>query len=209
MLTKIRNTFITGIAVILPTALSIIIIRFLFIKINSWLLNPLTQMLKPYLSSVHAESTIKAVIFLLIIGLICLIGWAANILVIRRFFSLGENILLKIPMFGRIYNAVRQISTAFLGQGKNTIFKRVVLFEYPRKGIYSIGFLTGEGRGEIQNKTNENVVNVFVPTTPNPTSGIFLVVPKEQLIYLKMSVEEGMKMVISGGAVSPSFEEKA
>ena len=96
-------------------------------------------------------------------------------------------------MFGKIYHAIRQISSAFLGEGK-TIFKQVVLFEYPRKGIYSIGFVTGKASGAVQTKSGEEMITVFLPTTPNPTSGIFLLVPKSELRFLKMSVEEGMKM---------------
>jgi len=208
MITKLRNTFITGIAVIFPLAITIIIIRFLFIKINSWLLNPVTEILKPYLSGPHVIFATKTVIFVLIILFICLIGWAANILVIRRFFGVWEKMILKIPMFGRMYNAIRQIITAVLGQGDRTIFKKVVLFEYPRKGVYSLGFVTGDSRGEIKNRTRDDAVNVFLPTTPNPTSGFFLMIPRKELLYLEMSVEEGMKMIISGGAVSPRFEEK-
>ena len=82
----------------------------------------------------------------------------------------------------------------------------MVLIEYPRKGVYSIGFITGKGKGEIQSVTNEEVFNVFIPTTPNPTSGIFLLVPRNEAKILKMTVEEGMKLVVSGGAVVPPFE---
>ena len=209
MFTKIRNTFIAGIAVIFPIAITFIIMRFLFVRINSWILNPLIKVLTPYLAGLHAVYAAKIGIFALVIASVCLIGLAANILVVRRFFGIWEKIFLKVPMFGRIYYAVKQISTAFLGRGKS-IFKQVVLIEYPRKGVYSIGFVTGEGKGEIQAETTEEVFNIFVPTTPNPTSGIFLLVPKNELKFLRMSVEEGMKLVISGGAVVPPFgAEKA
>jgi len=206
MFTKIRNTFLAGIAVIFPIAITFIIMRFLFVKINSWVLNPLIKILTPYLTGLHAVYAAKIGIFVLVIASICLIGLAANILVVRRFFGIWEKIFLKVPMFGRIYYAVKQISSAFLGHGKS-IFKRVVLIEYPRKGVYSIGFVTGEGKGEIQAETTEKVFNIFVPTTPNPTSGIFLVVPKNELKFLRMGVEEGMKLVISGGAVTPPFDK--
>ncbi len=204
MFAKFRNAFISGIAVILPIAITFIIFRFLFDNINDLILNPLIKSLRPYLADPHALYAAKAGIFVLLIFAVCLIGWGANILVLRRFFGIWERIFLKIPMLGKIYNAVKQIGTAFLGQGK-TIFKKVLLIEYPRKGVYSIGFVTGESQGEIQALTKQNVLNVFVPTTPNPTSGVFLLVPQHEVIYLKMTVEEGMKLVISGGAVSPPF----
>jgi len=108
---------------------------------------------------------------------------------------------------GKIYNAVKQISSAFLGQGK-TIFKQVVLLEYPRKGLYSLGFTTGVTKGELKYVHQKNSVNVFIPTTPNPTSGMFIVVPKDEIRFLKMSVEDGMKLIVSGGAVSPEFTEE-
>ena len=111
---------------------------------------------------------------------------------------------------GKIYNAIKQISSAFIGQGK-TIFKEVVLIEYPRKGINSIGFTTGPSKGEINSvlgKKGYSGVNVFVPTTPNPTSGIFMVFPKEDVQFLEMSVEDGMKLVVSGGSVSPEYVER-
>ena len=204
MVTRIRNAFITGIAVILPVAVTFFIIRFLYTYINNWILEPFVELLSPYLASKYAVYAAKIGIFILVIISICFIGWAANILVIRRLFGLGEKVFLKIPMLGRIYSTVKEILSAFLGQGK-TIFKNVVLIEYPRKGVYSIGFITGEAKGEVQAQTKELVYNVFVPTTPNPTSGLFLLVPENEIKFLKMTVEEAMKLVISGGAVSPKF----
>jgi uncharacterized membrane protein len=112
--------------------------------------------------------------------------------------------MTRIPLANRIYNAVQQISTAFLGSTRS-IFHTVVLLEYPRKGIYSLGFLTTEGTGEVQHKTADQVACVFVPTTPNPTSGMLVFVPKEDLIYLDMTTEDGLKLVVSGGVVAPSY----
>jgi len=206
MIVRIRNTFFTGIAVIFPIAVTFLLIKFLMGEINRWILNPFTKFLTPYVASPYTIYASKVVVFLLVFCGICVIGWAANVIVIRKFFGMWENLFLKVPMVGKVYNAVKQISTAFFGQGK-TIFKKVVLIEYPRKGVYSLGFVTGEGKGEVRSATHIDVVNVFVPTTPNPTSGIFLLVPKNDITFLKMTVEEGMKMVISGGAVVPPFHE--
>jgi uncharacterized membrane protein len=102
---------------------------------------------------------------------------------------------------------MKEISQTLLAS-KRTMFQRVVLVQFPRPGIYSIGFVTSETAGEAQAKTKEIVINVFVPTTPNPTSGFLILVPREQLIDLEMTVGEGMKMVISGGAVVPPYTAK-
>ena len=93
-----------------------------------------------------------------------------------------------------------QLSRAFLGEGKS-VFKRVALLEYPRRGIYSIAFVTAEGKRELEDKTGRELISLFLPTTPNPTSGIFIAVPKEDVIFLDMSIEDGFKLIISGGAI--------
>ena len=149
----------------------------------------------------------KALIFFVVLFAVALIGWGAKILVIKRTFLIGERLLLKVPFMGRIYNAAKQIFSAFLGQGK-TIFKQVVLVEYPRKGLYCIGFTTGTVKGEIKESLGQSGINVFIPTTPNPTSGLFLIVPRENIHFLKMTVEDGMKLVISGGSVAPPSQEE-
>ena len=114
--------------------------------------------------------------------------------------------VIKVPFMGKIYAASKQIFSAVIGQGK-TIFKQVVLIEYPRKGLYSIGFTTGTAKGEVKEALDANGINVFIPTTPNPTSGMLIIMPRDNIKFLKMSVEEGMKMVVSGGSVSPSVKE--
>jgi len=205
MFHRIRNYFITGVAIIFPLAFTVIIIRFLVVKINSYVLNPLVGFLtqNPYLSE-HSIFIAKVLVFIIVIFIISLIGWAANIIFLRKLFGFGERIFVKVPMIGKIYSVTKEIGSAFLGQGK-TFFERVVLIEYPRKGVYSIGFSTGPGKGEIQNVTGEELINVFVPTTPNPTSGIFLLVPKGDVKFLDMSVEEGLKIVVSSGTITPEL----
>jgi len=120
---------------------------------------------------------------------------------VKDFFSNMEKRVLRIPMVGWVYGGMKDMSHAFLGQTKG-IFTRVVLIEFPHKGIYAIGFVTSEGRGEVQDRTADKVINVFVPTTPNPTSGFLLLVPEKDIISLNMSIDEGLRMVISGGIVS-------
>lgn len=197
---KLFVNFFNGMVLLLPAAVTFAIIRFLVIKLNDIVLEPLLKLIAP-LAGGYRMYAAKAIIFLAVIFAIALIGWCAKIWFINRAFSIGEKLLIRVPVMGRIYKAAKQIFSSFMGQGK-TIFKQVVLVEYPRKGLYTIGFTTGTSKGEIKNALGQNAVNVFVPTTPNPTSGYFLVIPKESLQFLKMSVEDGMKLVVSGGSVS-------
>ena len=124
----------------------------------------------------------------------------------KKLIGFGERIVVRIPLVRSIYLTVKQIVDAFMHGGKNMAFKRVVLIEYPRKGIYSIGFITAESNGEVQAKTKENVMSVFLPTTPNPTSGYLLFVPREDVVVLDMSVEDGLKLVVSGGIIAPEYK---
>ncbi len=205
MLHRLRNYFITGMAIILPLAVTIIIVRYLFMTLNSYILTPLvdTLRLNPYLTE-HSLIIAKAMMFIAVILFISAIGWAANIIFLRRLFGFGEKIFVKVPMIGKIYSVSKEIGSAFLGRGK-AFLKKPVLVEYPRKGVYSLGFTTGEGKGEIKRVTEKDIVTIFLPTTPNPTSGIFLIVPKDEVKFLDMTVEEGLKLVVSSGAISPKF----
>jgi len=201
---KFFVNFFNGIVLLLPVVVTVGLIRFLVHKLNDIVLSPLAELFAGFIPGVEHIYIAKALIFVVVIFAVASIGYGAKILVISRMFSWGERFLLKVPVMGRIYNAAKQLFSAFLGRGK-TIFKQVVLVEYPRKGLYSIGFTTGTTKGELRDSIDQGGVNVFVPTTPNPTSGIFLIVPKESVQFLKMTVEDGMKLVVSGGAVSPPY----
>jgi len=207
MLQKFRNYFIAGIIIILPLAITTIIIRWLVIKINSYVLNPLVNILKidPYLSE-HSLFIARVLAFLIVIFLISLVGWAANIIFLRKFFGFGEKIFVKVPMVGKIYSVTKEIGSAFLGQ-KRAFFKKVILIEYPRKGIYSIAFITGGGKPRINKKVGRELIDVFVATSPNPTSGYYLLVPKEDVLHLDITVEEALKLVVSSGAILSRSEE--
>jgi uncharacterized membrane protein len=201
MLTKIRNNFIAGVAIIFPLAITIIIIRYLVITINSLILNPLIEILNlnPYLTH-HSRYIAKVFVFFVVIILISFVGWMANIIFLKKIFSQGEKVFARVPMVGKIYTVTKEIGSAFLGRGK-AFFKKVALIEYPRKGVYSIGFTTGEGKGIVESVTQKKLITIFVPTTPNPTSGIFLLVPREEVKILDMTVEEGLKIVVSSGSL--------
>ncbi len=206
MLNKIRNNFLAGVAIIFPLAITVVIVRYLVIKINSWILNPVMELLNLSPSLTYYGVFIaKTLAFLIVILLISFIGWAASVIFLRRLFAFGEKLFRKIPMVGKIYSVIKEIGSAFLGLEK-AFFKRVVLIEYPRKGLYSIAFITRERQDKIKNAAGKELIGVFVPTTPNPTSGIFLLVPKEEVKFLDMSVEEGLKLVVSSGTIMPSFK---
>ena len=212
MFRKFRTYFITGLVVVLPAILTYVILRFLIIKTVELILNPISAVLikiaKPYLPDIYfpfAVNIVKGLIFIGILVAIIVIGLAARVFFIRKTFSFIENIFLKVPMISKIYMSIKQLSSAFLGQGM--IFEKVALIEYPRKGIYSIAFVTTEAKQELQKKTKLKMMSVFLPTTPNPTSGVFLLVPEKEIIYLDMSVEEALKLVVSGGKLTPEYRE--
>ncbi len=201
---KIFVRFLNGMAILLPVVITVWIIRFLVLIVNNIVLTPFLKLFHMIGDGIQHVYIAKALILVMVLFLIVFIGWAARVLFIKRIFSWSEGVFIKVPIMGRIYNAVKQISSAFIGHGK-TIFKSVVLVEYPRKGLYSIGFTTGDTKGKLNAVTGGDSINVFIATTPNPTSGMFIVVPREDIRFLEMSVEDGMKLVVSGGSVSPEL----
>lgn len=194
--------FVTGLLILAPAYVTLQIVLFLVGQINR-IFSPVFRWLDPYLTSTWAEAVAHAAaIVAFVIGVI-LIGWGTRILLIRRMFAAIESRLVRVPMIGKVYAGMRDMTRAFGGESKGA-FSRVVLVEWPGKGRYTIGFVTQEAKGEVQAKTPEQVVNVFVPTTPNPTSGFLILADREALISLDMSVEDGLKLVISGGVVGPT-----
>ena len=184
-----------------PAIITIWLVMFIIDKTNDILLAPIVQYLQPYiLDSVILEYIAKVLILTFLVIAISLIGFGTRILVLRGIFSFLERSVYRVPMIGRVYGTIKEMSQAFMGLSKGT-FSRVVLIEFPRRGIYAIGFITSEGKDRSGDKELEKVMNVFVPHAPNPTSGFLLLVPEDEMIKLDMSVEEGFKMVISGGVV--------
>jgi uncharacterized membrane protein len=183
---RLRNLFIAGLVILTPVVVTIYVFIFLFLKVDS-LLGPLILRL--------VGLRIPGMGFLAVLVLIFFTGLAARNYLGGKLIGFGEKILTKIPFINRIYVALQQISHAFLAQ-KRAIFKEAVLVEYPRKGIYAIGFVTSQ-------MENGRMLSIFLPTTPNPTSGYLLFLPREEAIPLQMTIEEALKLVISGGAVAP------
>ena len=191
---RLRNYFITGIIVLVPLGFTLYLTIFL-ISISSKLIpeeiNPNSYL--PF--SIPGLEIALSIIFITLIGFISLS------LIGKRILKLINDLLKKIPFLRTIYSAIGQMTESFANKkGKK---KSVVLVEYPRKGSWAVGFATKDNKGEISKKTNNNLVNVFVPTTPNPTSGFLLMFPKKEVIYLDMSFEEASKFIVSAGTSNP------
>jgi uncharacterized membrane protein len=139
----------------------------------------------------------------LAVVLISVVGVLARYYIGKKIIEWTDRVLMRVPLLNKFYSAIKQVNDAFAGNKHS--FKTVVLVEFPREGIYSIGFLTSEQRDEVQQKTREKVVCVFVPTTPNPTSGFLILVPEEKVIKLDMSVTDGIKYIVSLGSLSPEY----
>jgi len=198
LMRHLRRYFFTGLAVILPLALTLWILKLLFQKIDQWFLQPLLPYLKNYLSPVGLNIMGRILIIILFIFLFSFIGFLVNFLFFRRLLSRFEKLLLRFPFVGKIYKTIKQISMAIVGEGKN-IFTKVALVEYPQEGRFCIGFLTREAEEVLNKVAGEKLVAVFIPTTPNPTSGLLIYFPKENVKLLDLTVEEGMRLVISAG----------
>ena len=191
---RLRNYFFTGIVVLIPIGFTLYLAKIL-IKLSTKLipedLNPNT-----YLHfSIPGVEIVLTIIFITFIG-----GLSLSFLG-KKFLQIIDELFKRIPILRTIYSAIVQMTESFTKQGKNK--KSVVLIEYPRKGSWAVGFATKENCGEIKDKTNKNLINVFVPTTPNPTSGFLLMFPKEEVIYLDMSFEEASKFIVSAGTSNP------
>ncbi len=197
--------FGTGLVVLVPIALTIFIIYWLFQRIDSILRGVVYEFIRVQLGIPIGNEPIPGMGFITLVLLIVIVGVLARNYFGKRLIDIGENIMARIPIISRIYLTIQQISEAFFGE-KREVFEKAILFEYPRRGIYSIGFFTQDTKGPVQDTLDDDVVSVFLPTTPNPTSGFLLFVPKTDVIELDLPVEEALKLVISGGAIIPKIK---
>ncbi|MFP4157790.1 MAG: DUF502 domain-containing protein [Opitutales bacterium] len=203
MFRSIRNAFLTGIVVTLPLGVTIIVINFLLQKLGTPASNFFFWFLDPDWRSTPAlKLALESISVLVVFFLITVLGYGSRFVVGRILLRWLEQLLDNVPFINTVYRTVKQIVDTF-GQQKKAVFQEVVLIEYPRKKCYVIGFLTSQAKGEPQEVTGETIVNIFVPTTPNPTSGFLLMLPKSDVTFLNMSISDGMKLIISGGAVVP------
>ena len=194
ILIKFRNYFFAGIVVLIPLAITLYFTLFL-INISSKIL---PKELNP---NHYLPYEIPGVEIIISILLITIIGWISLSFIGKKLLEIFNNILKRIPFLRTIYSAIVQMIETFTKREEGK--KNVVLVEYPRKGSWAVGFATKDNTGEITNKTKKNLVNVFIPTTPNPTSGFLLMFPKEEIIYLDMTFEEASKFIVSAGTSNP------
>jgi uncharacterized membrane protein len=197
-LKRLRTHFLTGLIVLTPVVVTAYVFWHLFFKIDSILSGWLTTWGLYDLIGFK----IPGIGFIILVLLVIFIGMLTRNFVGKKLIEAGDRLMTRIPIFNRIYTAIQQISQAFLTK-RGSVFRKTVLVEYPRPGIYAIGFLTSVSRGEVQDRTKTELYNVFLPTTPNPTSGFLLLVPKDEIIPLDMSIEEALKLIISGGTIVP------
>ena len=190
LIAKLRNYFITGVVVLVPIGITLYLVKF-FISISSKII---PSEINP---NSYLPFSIPGLEILLAVLLITFIGSLSLSFIGKKFLQLFNDLLKKIPILRTIYSAIGQMAETLAPQKKSK--KSVVLIEYPRKGTWAVGFATKDNTGEISKKTKKKLVNVFVPTTPNPTSGFLLMFPKDEIIYLDMSFEEASKFIVSAG----------
>lgn len=199
-LVSFRNAFLSGALLLAPLWITILA----FTTIVGYVGGTFRPIYEPYLPVGVADIPFfwdlaaTGVVILLVTAL----GYLSRYVFGKFFFSIGERAIQRIPGIGAVYNSVKQIVDTF-GTPNRNMFNKVVLVEFPRKGIWAIGFLTNKTQAEAQALTRAETWTVFVPTTPNPTSGFLILVPRDEVVEMHMSVGDGMKMIISGGAVVP------
>jgi len=191
----IWRLFVNGLLTILPIALTIVIFKITFTFIINWL-EPLRRFVPPYLAIVPYGEVILALLIIFSVGTIL------KIFVLRSIINKIENILLKLPLIRPIYTGMKQLVQALSAQDKIT-FRKVVLIEFPRKGMYSIGFVTSALEPKLAPNKEDKFYNIFIPTTPNPTSGYFVMLPERDIMIINITRQEAMAMIISGGIIQP------
>ena len=190
---KIRNNFIAGVVVLIPIGITLYLTLFI-IRVSS---KVIPKEINP---NNYLPFDIPGVEILIALVVITFIGWLSLSFLGKKFFELFNSILKKIPILRTIYSAIGQMTESFTKTDNKQ--KSVVLLEYPRKGVWAVGFATRENEGLIKEKIKEDLINVFVPTTPNPTSGFLLLVPKKDLIFLNISFEQASKFIVSAGTTN-------
>ena len=193
LFSSIRNNFIAGIVVLIPIGITLYLTLFI-VRISGRIIP------KEINPNNYLPFNIPGVEIIIALLVITFIGWLSLSFLGKKFFELFNNILKKIPILRTIYSAIGQMTETFTKSDNKQ--KSVVLLEYPRKGIWAVGFATKENEGIIKNKVGEDIMNVFVPTTPNPTSGFLLMVPKKEVIFLDISFEQASKFIVSAGTTN-------
>ena len=211
-LPMIRSCFLAGLFVVVPIFLSVWIAVSLFTRLTDWAVSyvqtaPFSETLSPFWTDV----LIRVFSLLFLFCVLFFIGLLARVTIGRKLILLAENLLLKLPIIRFFYSTCKQMGDALWSSKGGSMFHQVVLFEYPRKGCYSIGFLTNENNNdfEVTRRLGKPMISIFIPTTPNPTSGFLLIVPREECVFLDMTVAEAMRLIVSCGAVLPETGKTA
>lgn len=196
---RLRGYFLAGVLVTAPISITLYVTWVFLLWVDS--------LITPHIPAVYNPNTylpfsLPGIGLIVAVTFFILVGWFAKNFLGRMVISLSEYVVHRLPVIRTIYAALKQIFETVM-TSQSQAFREVVMFEYPRKGMWALGFVTGLSRGEVQRLTENEVVNVFLPTTPNPTSGFLLFIPRKDLVVMKMSVEEGIKMIVSGGIITP------
>ena len=215
MLSRLRTSFLTGIVVIAPVALTIWLIWSVIGWFDGFVLPFVPDAYRPEkllntLFGYDLKLNIRGVGVVVFLVFATLVGWLAKGLIGRSFIKYAENLVNRMPVVRSFYSGIKQIAETVFAQQERS-FEKACMIEYPRKGIWAIGFISTTAKGEIaeRNSSNGPMVSVFVPTTPNPTSGFLLFFPKTDIVELEMSIEDAAKLVISAGLVYPPTKESS
>ena len=196
---RLRTYFFAGVLITAPIGITVWLAWWVITQIDSHVLPLLPDRFNP---ETYLPFSVPGIGLAVVVVALVLIGWLTAGYIGRLVVRLQDYLLARMPVIRSVYGWIKQILETVLSQN-SAAFRDVVLIEYPRRGLWVIGFITGTTEGEVQNLTEDEVVNIFVPTTPNPTSGFLLFVPRTDLVILDMTIEEGIKMVVSGGIVTP------
>ncbi len=207
MIKKIKNYLISGLLVIAPLFITFWVLRYLLRLADTLVVDPLFGLLPIDIEATFKIILAKLAIAFCVILFVAFVGLLAKKFFVRQFFSGANAVLKNIPIFNKVYGSVQEIIEAFFGD-KRGVFQQVAFVEFPRKGVYSVGFVTQSKPWEIHAKTGKEMLTLFVPHPPNPAAGVIVFVPREEVIMSDMSVEEGIKLVISAGAAIPALKEK-
>jgi uncharacterized membrane protein len=208
-----RINFFAGLAVVMPVVISLAIVRWLFGTVSGITDTLLWLFFLPrhWTHQNDGQGLVhwywSLVALLVAVLMISIIGRLARHYIGKKLIQLVDLIMFRVPLLNKIYGTIKQVNEAF-SSNKRSSFRQVVLVEFPRAGQYSVGFVTGEQNQEVQAKTKEHVISIFIPTTPNPTTGFLVLVPEHAVTMLEMSVAEGIKFIISLGSVAPEFSPR-
>lgn len=196
---RIRRYLLTGIVVTAPITITIYLTYVFLTFVDGHVTRIIPE---EWYQGFYKETAIPGLGLIVAVSFFIVVGWFATNFMGRFIIRIYEYILDRMPVIRTVYGAIKQVFETIMAS-QSSAFREAVMLEYPRKGVWSIGFVTGKTEGEVQRVTTEETINVFVPTTPNPTSGYLLFVPKKELVYLDMSVEEAVKLVVSAGIITP------